>query len=123
LSVERTLDGAGAMSEWIVVSSHHRQDVAADLELVLAADFAPMLWIRGLVESAPVPAAAALEGSRLLPSATGRDGVLRSTLLFDALLEAASHFGDYRLPELFAGYSRRRYESPVPCPVACRPQA
>jgi glycogen debranching enzyme len=43
--------------------------------------------------------------------------------LFDALLEAASRFDDYRLPELFGGFARRPGEDPVPYPVACRPQA
>jgi glycogen debranching enzyme len=43
--------------------------------------------------------------------------------LFEALLEAASHADDYRLPELFAGFSRTEFEIPVPYPVACRPQA
>ena len=45
------------------------------------------------------------------------------TELFEGLLEAASHFPDYRLPELFAGFSREAYEIPVPYPVACHPQA
>jgi glycogen debranching enzyme len=43
--------------------------------------------------------------------------------LFEALLEAASHAEDYRLPELFAGFSRTEFETPVPYPVACHPQA
>jgi glycogen debranching enzyme len=43
--------------------------------------------------------------------------------LFEALLEAASRFGDHRLPELFGGFERRPDENPVPYPVACRPQA
>lgn len=45
------------------------------------------------------------------------------TRIFEGLLEAASRFPDYRLPELFAGFSRGEYESPVPYPVACHPQA
>jgi glycogen debranching enzyme len=45
------------------------------------------------------------------------------TRMFDALLEAASRFDDYRLPELFAGHARTPGEGPVPYPVACRPQA
>jgi len=44
-------------------------------------------------------------------------------LLFEALLEAASHADEFRLPELFAGFSRTQFETPVPYPVACRPQA
>jgi glycogen debranching enzyme len=43
--------------------------------------------------------------------------------IFEGLLEAASQFDDYRLPELFAGSTRTAGESPVPYPVACRPQA
>jgi glycogen debranching enzyme len=43
--------------------------------------------------------------------------------VFDALLEAASRFDDYRLPELFGGFARKPGEDPVPYPVACRPQA
>jgi glycogen debranching enzyme len=42
---------------------------------------------------------------------------------FEALIEAASHADDYRLPELFAGFSRGQFETPVPYPVACHPQA
>ena len=45
------------------------------------------------------------------------------TAVFEGLLEAASHFTDYRLPELFAGFSREDYSIPVPYPVACHPQA
>ncbi len=44
-------------------------------------------------------------------------------VLFEALLEAASHAEGYRLPELFAGFSRADFETPVPYPVACNPQA
>jgi glycogen debranching enzyme len=43
--------------------------------------------------------------------------------IFEGLLAAASHFADYRLPELFAGFPRSESDAPVPCPVACRPQA
>jgi glycogen debranching enzyme len=43
--------------------------------------------------------------------------------LFEALLEAASHADGYRLPELFAGFARTEWETPVPYPVACQPQA
>jgi glycogen debranching enzyme len=43
--------------------------------------------------------------------------------LFEGLLDAASSFQQYRLPELFAGFARKDYEDPVPYPVACRPQA
>jgi glycogen debranching enzyme len=43
--------------------------------------------------------------------------------VFEALLEAAAQFNDYRLPELFGGNVRTPYESPVPYPVACAPRA
>jgi glycogen debranching enzyme len=43
--------------------------------------------------------------------------------ILDGLLEAASRFPEYRVPELFAGFARSEYEAPVPYPVACRPQA
>jgi glycogen debranching enzyme len=43
--------------------------------------------------------------------------------IFEALLEAASHAESYRLPELFAGFSRTQFHTPVPYPVACHPQA
>jgi glycogen debranching enzyme len=43
--------------------------------------------------------------------------------IFEDLLDAAGTLVDYRLPELFAGFSRTDYESPVPYPVACSPQA
>jgi glycogen debranching enzyme len=45
------------------------------------------------------------------------------TSIFEGMLEAASRFPDYRLPELFAGFARDEYEAPVPYPVACHPQA
>jgi glycogen debranching enzyme len=43
--------------------------------------------------------------------------------VFEDLLDACASFSDYRLPELFAGFSRTDYEDPVPYPVACSPQA
>jgi hypothetical protein len=44
-------------------------------------------------------------------------------LVFEGLLEAASRFNDYRLPELFGGFAREEFDEPVPYPVACQPQA
>lgn len=43
--------------------------------------------------------------------------------LATALFEAAKAFPYYRLPELFGGTRRSARHSPVPYPVACRPQA
>jgi glycogen debranching enzyme len=45
------------------------------------------------------------------------------TLIFEGLLEAASRFDDYRVPELFGGFARAEFDEPVPYPVACQPQA
>jgi glycogen debranching enzyme len=39
------------------------------------------------------------------------------------IFEAATYFPNYRLPELFSGFSREDYEVPVRYPVACHPQA
>ena len=40
-----------------------------------------------------------------------------------ALFEAAQRMEDTRLPELFCGFDRRDRGTPIPYPVACRPQA
>ncbi len=40
-----------------------------------------------------------------------------------ALFDAACTFPYYRMPELFGGEGRTAHHSPVPYPVACRPQA
>jgi glycogen debranching enzyme len=46
-----------------------------------------------------------------------------SNRLAGQMLEAAQHFPEYRLPELFCGFDRSEAASPVPYPVACSPQA
>lgn len=43
--------------------------------------------------------------------------------LLSTLFQAALHFRDYRLPELFCGVTRGEHDSPVHYPVACSPQA
>jgi glycogen debranching enzyme len=43
--------------------------------------------------------------------------------VFSAIFEAATLFRDFRLPEVFAGFSRDEYNVPVRYPVACSPQA
>jgi glycogen debranching enzyme len=43
--------------------------------------------------------------------------------LFSGMVEAARNFDLYRLPELFAGFSRTEYEVPVHYPLANKPQA
>lgn len=53
-----------------------------------------------------------------------RYGFDRAALrLFSGMTQAAMHFELYRLPELFAGFSRADYEVPVHYPLACKPQA
>jgi glycogen debranching enzyme len=43
--------------------------------------------------------------------------------IFTGMYEAATRFEYYRLPELFAGFGRADYRTPVRYPVACNPQA
>jgi glycogen debranching enzyme len=43
--------------------------------------------------------------------------------IFTGMVEAATHFTHYRLPEVFAGFRRVDYGIPVRYPVACHPQA
>jgi glycogen debranching enzyme len=43
--------------------------------------------------------------------------------IFEGLLDAASCFEHFRLPEVFAGIGRDEYELPVHYPIACHPQA
>ncbi|MFL5777750.1 MAG: glycogen debranching N-terminal domain-containing protein [Chloroflexota bacterium] len=43
--------------------------------------------------------------------------------LIGHVFEAAQHFADFRLPELFCGFDRDHSAMPVPYPVACSPQA
>jgi glycogen debranching enzyme len=43
--------------------------------------------------------------------------------IFSSIAHAALTFDNYRLPELFAGFSRDRFGVPVHYPVACHPQA
>jgi glycogen debranching enzyme len=43
--------------------------------------------------------------------------------VFSAIFDAAARFPDFRLPEVFAGFSRELYPTPVQYPVACSPQA
>jgi glycogen debranching enzyme len=43
--------------------------------------------------------------------------------VLEGLLEAAARAENFRLPELFAGFGRSDFETPVPYPVACQPQA
>ncbi len=46
-----------------------------------------------------------------------------SNRLVGHVFQAAQHFAEYRLPELFCGFDRDQASMPVPYPVACSPQA
>jgi glycogen debranching enzyme len=46
-----------------------------------------------------------------------------ASAIFQALYEAALHFREYRLPELFCGIARQVRSEPVHYPVSCSPQA
>jgi glycogen debranching enzyme len=48
--------------------------------------------------------------------------VAEAQTLATAILEAADEFGG-RLPELFCGFDRQSFDSPVPYPTSCSPQA
>jgi glycogen debranching enzyme len=43
--------------------------------------------------------------------------------IFDGICDAAAQFEHQRLPELWTGFSRQRYGTPIRYPVACHPQA
>ncbi len=43
--------------------------------------------------------------------------------IFRGILETATQFDDYQLPEVFCGFRRDVYDVPVRYPVACHPQA
>jgi glycogen debranching enzyme len=51
----------------------------------------------------------------------GFDDAFRRVLA--AIGDAATHFPNYRLPEVFSGFAREEYGVPVRYPVACHPQA
>ena len=46
-----------------------------------------------------------------------------ASIVFQALYDAALHFREYRLPELFCGIDRQLKGEPVHYPVSCSPQA
>ncbi len=43
--------------------------------------------------------------------------------IFTGIFQAATHFPEFRLPEVFDGFSDQQYPRPVNYPVACSPQA
>ena len=59
----------------------------------------------------------------LIAAGLARYGFKEHAIRILSGLFEASLFVEYRLPELFCGFSRRKGEGPVPYPVACSPQA
>ena len=43
--------------------------------------------------------------------------------VLEGIVHASEHFEHFRLPEVFAGFSRKEFHIPVRYPVACHPQA
>ena len=79
---ERVVSAPGLLTERLVVTNHRRRQVRLTLDLRLAADFVPMLAIRGLVPRGErPPAQAEAGGADLTFSARGRDGVVRKTIV------------------------------------------
>jgi glycogen debranching enzyme len=46
-----------------------------------------------------------------------------ATEILNCMLDAGMRFKEFRLPEVFSGFSQSLYKSPVTYPVACHPQA
>ncbi|MFN2467650.1 MAG: glycogen debranching N-terminal domain-containing protein, partial [Gaiellaceae bacterium] len=82
IRLDRRFDPPHAMRELVTVRSHHRAPVRVALGLRLAADFEPMLAIRGIVGgSRRLSPPVRLDGECILIEAKGRDDVLRSTTI------------------------------------------
>ena len=77
--IVRTLEGPDRLRERVALHSHGERDVRMELSLRLAADFEPMLAVRGLVQRRDRYVAARLEGRVLRFAVRGRDDVLRTT--------------------------------------------
>jgi glycogen debranching enzyme len=77
--IVRTLEHRDRLRERVALHSHGERDVRVELSLRLAADFEPMLAVRGLVQRRDRNVAATLEGRVLRYSLWGRDDVLRTT--------------------------------------------
>jgi glycogen debranching enzyme len=75
IRVVRTVEPGGALRERITLESHGPELIRVPLELRIAADFLPMLELRGLVPARQRPVESRAKGF----STRGRDGVLRST--------------------------------------------
>lgn len=76
--IERTLEDPVRLRERVVLHGHGERDIRVELSLRLAADFEPMLAVRGLVPRRDRPVEAAAEDRTVRYSVQGRDDVLRT---------------------------------------------
>lgn len=114
---------------WSGIVDEHRADAVA--ERLLAQDMFSGWGIRtmGTEEGGYNPIGYHTGSVWPHDSAIIADGLLRSghhakaSRVIEGLIDAAGRFEQYRLPELFGGYSRSEYRFPVEYPTACSPQA
>ena len=78
LRIERRADAGGALRQTIGVRSYHRGPLRLPVEVLLGADFLPMLELRGIVPRHERPSPDGGPGGFSL---VGRDGVRRTTAL------------------------------------------
>jgi glycogen debranching enzyme len=76
--IERTLEDAVRLRERVVLHGHER-DIQLELSLRIAADFEPMLAVRGLVPRVDRRVEATAEGRAVRYTLRGRDDVMRTT--------------------------------------------
>jgi glycogen debranching enzyme len=79
IRLERRVVGDGDLQEKLLLRSHDREPLRLDLDLELAADFEPMLAIRGIVDGGNAPAQVAGIENGVRFTLTGRDGRRRAT--------------------------------------------
>ena len=78
LRIERRADAGGTLHQTISVRSYHRGPLRLPVEVLLGADFLPMLELRGIVPRHDRPSP---DGGPGAFSLVGRDGVRRTTAL------------------------------------------
>jgi glycogen debranching enzyme len=77
--IERTLADPVRLRERVALHGHGERDARVELSLRIAADFEPMLAVRGLVPRVDRRASATGDGEEIRFAAQGRDDVLRAT--------------------------------------------
>jgi glycogen debranching enzyme len=113
LRCERVVGAGGSLRERLELRNHHRRPVRLRLDVLLAADFQPMLVTRGLVAPHERPAHVERAGSAVRFSLLGRDGVLRTTTVEPNVEPAAAELspGDR---ERTAATAALRFDVDVP---------